>query len=368
LPKVCHYRFIPIQPMRTVYQLIPDLQSSNPSLVLATVTATTGSAPQKPGSSALFGPNGLISGTVGGGVVEHKIGRIVKEAMESGRSGQYMFNLEYDIGSPEEAICGGSISILVDANPLEHLTVFNQITSSMAGRKPGVLHTMVTKIDDDRTHINRVWITKYVKNWNIPDLIRPLNAQINSLLASDEQTGFKVVHLVNDGQEATVFLELIKPLPRLVIAGAGHIGKALSHLGNLLDFEVTVIDDRPEYANPGNLPDADHILVHDIGTALAEMNISPDTFIVIVTRGHKDDAAALQACLGKEAAYIGMVGSARKIALMKQKFLGDKLCTQEQWEAIHTPVGLEIGSKTVQEIAVSIAAQLIQKRNQINLK
>jgi xanthine dehydrogenase accessory factor len=131
----------------------------------------------------------------------------------------------------------------------------------------------------------------------------------------------------------------------------------------MLDFEVTVIDDRQEYANSENIPEADHIIVKDIGEALAGLKLSNDTYVVIVTRGHKDDAAALKSCIGSGLAYTGMIGSRNKIATMRSDFFKKNWATIEQWDTIHAPVGLEIKSKTVEEIAVSIAAQLILVRN-----
>ncbi|MCX6335507.1 MAG: XdhC family protein [Bacteroidia bacterium] len=159
------------------------------------------------------------------------------------------------------------------------------------------------------------------------------------------------------------FLEPVFPLPVLVIAGAGHIGKALSHLGRMLDFEVTVIDDRSEFANTENLPDADHIIMKDIGKTMSEINMVSDTYIVIVTRGHKDDAQALKPCIGSGAAYVGMIGSKEKVSRIKAEFIEKQWASEEQWNGIHTPIGLDIKSKTVEEIAISIAAELILVKN-----
>ena len=104
---------------------------------------------------------------------------------------------------------------------------------------------------------------------------------------------------IPDEEPSSVFfLEAIFPPAHLVIAGAGHIGKALAHLADMLDFEVTVIDDRHEYANSENIPEADHIIVNDIGEALSRLEKNRNTYVVIVTRGHKDDANALHACIG----------------------------------------------------------------------
>ena len=150
----------------------------------------------------------------------------------------------------------------------------------------------------------------------------------------------------------------------VVIVGAGHVGRALAHLGALLDFEVTVIDDRAEYANRGNIPDGDQFIVDDIGPSVQQLAPGKDTYIVIVTRGHNHDAEALKPCIGSEAAYIGMIGSKHKVAVMKKQFIEKGWATVEQWSKIHTPIGISIGSKTVQEIAVSIAAELVQVRTQ----
>ena len=168
------------------------------------------------------------------------------------------------------------------------------------------------------------------------------------------------------GEDEDSILALLEPLfpsSQLVIAGAGHIGKALAHLGKLLDFEVTVIDDRIEFANKTNIPDADHIIVEDIGKAIMELGKSPDTYLVIVTRGHDDDAKALRPGINSGAAYVGMIGSKNKIEKMHRNFVENGWATEKQWSAIHTPIGLKILSKTVEEIAVSIAAELVLVRN-----
>jgi xanthine dehydrogenase accessory factor len=161
------------------------------------------------------------------------------------------------------------------------------------------------------------------------------------------------------------FIEPIFPHPRLIIAGAGHIGRAVSHLGSLLDFEVIVIDDRPDLANPERLPDADHIIVDDIARAVYNIPKMPDSYIVIVTRGHRHDEAVLRQCIDSDAAYIGMIGSLNKIAHAGKTALKEGWATKEQMDRIHAPIGLPIQSKTVEEIAVSIAAELVLVRRKL---
>jgi xanthine dehydrogenase accessory factor len=166
---------------------------------------------------------------------------------------------------------------------------------------------------------------------------------------------------------AGLFLEPWSPPPRLIIAGAGHIGQAVGRLGTMLDFEVTVIDDRPEYANAKRFPEAAKIIVADIGRAVRETPLGADAYLVIVTRGHARDADALRAAVKRPAAYVGMIGSRRKVRLLRRLFLERGWATPGQWARIHTPIGLPIGSRTVAEIAVSISAELVKiRRTQSN--
>jgi xanthine dehydrogenase accessory factor len=185
------------------------------------------------------------------------------------------------------------------------------------------------------------------------------------MLSDRKSSGYREMELSIPDQEPSslFFLEAIFPPARLIIAGAGHIGKALAHLADMVDFEVSVIDDRNEYANSENIPEASHIIVDDVGEALSRLEKDLNTYVVIVTRGHKNDADALRPCIGSDLAFTGMIGSAKKISAMRSDFIGKGWATAEEWNKIHTPVGLDIKSKTVEEIAVSIAAQLILIRN-----
>jgi xanthine dehydrogenase accessory factor len=351
--------------MKNIYIQIPDLLYTHSGIVLATVTRSYGSTPQKPGSSALFDKNGIIAGTVGGGIVEGKVQRIAHEALLSKRSGHFRFDLANDISNIEEAICGGEISVLVDANLSNNISVFNQLKQSVLNRVPGALITMVTTFDEKTVLINRYWMTDD-KVPEIPvEFLAEITLVVRELLSSDNSSEFRELELsVNDEEPASLFfIEPVFPPYHLVIAGAGHIGKALAHLGSLIGFEVTVIDDRPEYASKDNIPDADHVIVKDIGIALNELKKEKDTYVVIVTRGHKDDAIALKPCLGSNLAYTGMIGSKNKVAAMRKSFIDNVWATNEQWDEIYAPVGLDIESRTVEEIALSIAAQLVLVKN-----
>ncbi len=130
--------------MKNIYLKILKMAPDVTAPVLATVTGTIGSTPQKPGSSALFGRDGLITGTVGGGVVEGKVQEFAQKCGRTKESGFFHYQLNKGISELEEAICGGRITILVDADPLSHLSVFKEIKKSVSNREPGVLITRAT--------------------------------------------------------------------------------------------------------------------------------------------------------------------------------------------------------------------------------
>jgi len=336
-------------------------------VVLATVVKASGSTPQKPGSSALFGEAGLLAGTVGGGPLEAEVQHIAESVLISGASDQFYFNLDAEKGA-DGAICGGEAEVLVDAHPSAHLAVFEKLEGSMARRQAGYLLTAAGPKGEGGRTLRRYWIRGSDPEAIPHDISIDFKKLIKGHLKYAERYGFVEIDLGGIPQEWDMaYLEYIQPRPHLVIAGGGHIGKALAHLGSLLAFEVSVVDDRPEFANSKHIPEADHFLVKDIGSAMKEIQSGPDTYIVIVTRGHTHDGEALKACIGSGAAYIGMIGSAHKIGIMKKQFLEEKWATPEQWASIYAPIGLDIGSKTVEEIAISIAAQLVEVRHRKTL-
>jgi xanthine dehydrogenase accessory factor len=334
-------------------------------LVLATVTSTEGSTPQKPGSSALFNKSGLVAGTIGGGVLEGKVQMIAIDSVKTKEPVHQVFRLDTSISGGEDALCGGKICILVDPELVRHKHVFEALRKSAGERIPGVLITLITDAENNKIFIDRYWATDEDRSL-IPAELKPfIEPEIKGLISGIDSYDFRELKIEKEESKPSHLLlfEPVIPPPRLIIAGAGHIGKALSQIGSTLDFEVTIIDDRPEFANAENIPYANHIITGDIGNAIEKIEKGDDTFIVIVTRGHRDDGNALKACIGSDAAYIGMIGSKTKIALMHGEFIGNGWATEEQWKNIFAPIGLDIRSKTVEEIAVSIAAQLIEVKN-----
>jgi xanthine dehydrogenase accessory factor len=352
--------------MKPVFLKIGELKQRSGGIVLSTIIGTRGSTPQKSGSSAIFDSKGLVFGTIGGGILEGRVEKIALEAAISGEPSIHHFELDKDIYSKEEAICGGQATVLIEPGAGKYSAISELIKESLRKKTPCILSTLVT-IDSGR----KVMIDRFILDDNIYsrfpwDIHLRIKTEAERLLAGGKSgMSFSKTELPGKSQaeQQFVLLESFYPPDHLVIAGAGHIGKSLCHLGKLLDFEVTVIDDRIEFANSENLPDADNIIVSDIGTAMSEIPKNNDTYIVIVTRGHNDDAMALKPCIGSNAAYVGMIGSITKIEKMHSSFISEGWATEEQWSSIHAPVGISINSKTVEEIAVSIAAELILVRN-----
>ena len=352
--------------MKNLYLQIPFNEPGISELVLATLIKSAGSTPQKPGTSVLFSRKGLAAGTIGGGILEARIQEKAISIADSGRPLITNFHLDSRAEEGEDAWCGGKVTVLIDPCLEIHREVFKKVKESLDQGIPGLLVTLVTHISESEVQIMRYWFSENDKKGIPDDLYEDIREEIKKITESSDPFAFRFVEkptVAGRESEQIILLEPLRPLPDLVIAGAGHIGKVMAHLGKLLDFNVTVIDDRYEYANKANLPDADRIIVADIPEALSGIRKTRDTYIVIVTRGHKDDAAALRSCIHDEVAYIGMIGSKNKIALMRSEFIKNGWATGGQWDRIHAPIGLPINSRTVEEIAISIAAQLVEVRN-----
>jgi xanthine dehydrogenase accessory factor len=163
------------------------------------------------------------------------------------------------------------------------------------------------------------------------------------------------------GGKVLVYIEPNHPEPHLVILGAGHVGKAVSKVARFSGFRVTVADNREEYANVEHIPTANEVVVHDFVTIFSRVAVDENTYILIATRGHNHDLAALQSALRTQAQYIGLLGSRRKKTVLF-KTLEDQGFLKEEIARVIIPVGLPIGSVTPEEIAVSIMAQIIQQR------
>lgn len=159
----------------------------------------------------------------------------------------------------------------------------------------------------------------------------------------------------------SIYLEVVESRPVFLVVGAGHVGRAVARLADFLDFHVAILDDREEYADPQRIPEADEVLLGDFETELDRYPITANTHVVLVTRGHKQDELSLRHCLGRGAAYLGMIGSRRRTAAVLEH-LADEGLDRAELDRVRTPIGLDIGAESPEEIAVSILAEVILLR------
>jgi xanthine dehydrogenase accessory factor len=178
---------------------------------------------------------------------------------------------------------------------------------------------------------------------------------------SDEHSRLVSVETASGGQ-ADVFFEVMPSPPKLIVVGAGHIAVPLVKIAKLMDYYVVVIDDRILFANRERFPEADEVVVGDMAETVKELDITPTTYVVLITRGHKYDEPCLRDLLDRPAKYIGMIGSKRRIKACFERFKEDEHISEELISRVYAPIGLDIGTETPEEIAVGILGEIIKVR------
>jgi len=163
------------------------------------------------------------------------------------------------------------------------------------------------------------------------------------------------------GGQLQVFVECVNPQPSVLVFGGGHISKSLAKVLDIAGFAVSIVDNRDAFANRERFPEAREIYAEEYEEIFAKLNITSSTYIVIVTRGHRDDMRVLRWAINTPARYVAMIGSKRKtIAVIRE--LEKEGLPAEAFERLHAPMGLEIGAISPEEIAISVAAEMIAVR------
>ncbi len=334
--------------------LIEGLEQGR-ELIVCQVVETRGSTPQKAGALMVVSPEGGQLGTLGGGCVESEVKQ--KAIRRIGQEGADLqtFVLDHDYSWDDGLICGGKMVITVEAlrgtAPLGFLHVRQNLLESGQGFTEAVV------VDPEKTGCapgSRFLFDQdgtLVATWPSSALATPLT-EFPIPLTDRPKPGVR---------GGIAFLPTL-PRVRLLIVGGGHVGQGVANLAAQADFEVWVADDRQQYLSPERFPTAQRLLTGPLEETLSTVEVTPQTYALIVTRGHGHDEKALFHLVETQAAYVGMIGSRRKIRLIFDS-LKEAGISDEALSRVSAPVGLEIGSQSVPEIAISIVAELIARRN-----
>ncbi len=342
--------------MRELLRSLNEALALGRELIVCQVVETKGSTPQKAGALMIVDPDGGQLGTLGGGCVENEVKmRAIRRIGEPGAE-VHSFVLDHDYAWADGLICGGKMVIVVesarDVAAMAYFRAYEEILADgngfteavvidagRAGGWPIGARCLFDAQGNAVAEWNAGEFAETLKEWVVPLKDRP-----------------------SCGVRGGVALLPTLPRVRLVVVGAGHVGQAVANLAAQADFNVWVIDDRQQYVNRERFPSAERLIVGPIDEVLPGLPIDEQTYGLIVTRGHGHDQEALAHLAPTAAAYVGLIGSRRKIKLIFQS-LRDSGMSEESLARVSAPVGIDIGSQSVVEIAISIVAELIARRN-----
>lgn len=349
--------------MRALYARMAELEREGRPFAVATVVRTSGSTPQVVGAKMVIDDLGRTYGTLGGGCVEadafEEASRILAEGGSSLREYELTEDLAWDTG----LVCGGTMWIHVEpgagALTIGGRDLLGDVLAASSTGRPIALATLLRHADRAIVPAGRLWVEQ-------------AGAGGGSLgdPALDERARALAREALRAGSARTVALDpdhelLVEPVvatPHLIVVGGGHVGLALARLATTLDYAVTVIDDRPEFASQERFPQGVEVVRADMVAALGTLPIGWNSFIIVATRGHKLDAQCLRAAIATPARYVGLLGSRRKTILI-DRMLRDEGLDDARLRAVHAPVGLDLGGRTPGEIALSILAELSLERH-----
>ena len=341
--------------MIEIYQECCTLLQAGQPVVLATVFEAKGSAPRVAGARMLVRQDGTIRGTIGGGRLEHDAVQMARMLFDKAVSAIYSFDLTGCDVAGMDMICGGKGEVWLHyfSGSREELAVCRAIQTALASRRKAWLVTQLSGPTDGASRQFALLDESDAVHGSLqlsPALVREWAGQKASAAIFTEEYG-----------GSRFLVEQIRPLRTVLIFGAGHVSQQVAPLCERVGFRVVVLDDRAEYANHGRFTAETEIKVLASFDNWDELLVDENCYIVILTRGHIHDKTVLGLALQTSAGYIGMIGSRRKRDKIYQA-LRDEGITQEQIARVHSPIGLDIGAETPEELAVSIVGELIQAR------
>jgi xanthine dehydrogenase accessory factor len=341
-------------------KIIYEQLGAGSPLVLVSIMSMQGSTPRHNGAKMAVGSDGKTYGTIGGSLIEAAAIKESGEVLNSRRSKILSYELDGKDSSSPGMICGGTAEILLDYIPPSAANRgFSQRWHDAIQRGKDFYIFTYLEGNGDTFHVSghAVFAPDNEESTGTSldiETIEKLKPELHNISTTD------VLPL----KDTRVMVDRIRKLKTVYCFGAGHVAVPTAHIAALTGFRVIVLDDRPEYANTARFPDANKtIVVKDFAHALDGLEIDEDSFIVIVTRGHKYDREVLEQSLKTSAGYIGMISSKRKRAAIFEALLSEGV-KKERLEWVHSPIGLDIGGETPEEIAVSIVAELIKVRSQ----
>jgi len=339
-------------------------------VALVTVINTIGSTPRKVGARMLVFPDGTMVGTVGGGCGEADARREALNVMAAEKAGKYTLNLTLDIAEEEGMVCGGKMDFFIDyfnfLADKDH-EFMSRYLAQLENYSEPVLVTVVDSPEPDLIG-NKLFVDKE-GNWEGTlgsEVLEQWTRNNSKLKNTKSVPGLVQLNAegqpLEDGKEKAAYQLFITPPEselQLIILGGGHIGLALATMAKIVGYNVTVIDDRPSFANPIRFHMADQVICNDFEQALQQIKITPASYVVIVTRGHRHDKVCLRQVIQKPAAYVGMIGSRRRVKALLAS-LEEEGIPAETLQRLYSPIGLKIGAETPEELAVCILGEIIK--------
>ena len=347
--------------MRQIYAKMAELERERRRFAVCTVVRTVGSTPQVVGAKLLVDDLGRLTGTLGGGCVEGDAFVEAKRVIETGTASLREFELTEDLAWDTGLVCGGTMWIAIEpgerALRLGNRDLLGDVLAASSGGKPVAVVTLLRKQGRDLEPSGKLFVET---DGSTHGTLGERDAQARTAALAALQKGTARTVTLDDTHE--LLIEPVLAKPRLVIAGGGHVGLALAKMGAMLEYDVTVIDDRPEFSERERFGPGIDVIRMDMADALRTMPIGWNTFIVIASRGHKLDAACLRDAVKRDARYVGLLGSKRKTVLIA-KMLRDEGVSEERIRAVHAPIGLDLGGRTPTEIALSVLSEMSMERH-----
>lgn len=341
-----------------------SLVETGEDAALVTIIRTLGSTPRNPGAKMLVLPDGRVFGTIGGGSGEAEAIKKAVDVLQFSKTPKKIrLEMTNEAAAEDGMACGGVQDVFIDyisRADREARQVFSSYLASLRKKDSPVLVT-VTEAEGVKNNIigRKALFYPLIKKSGdlyLPELAEQI-AELTELARCEKKIK---LFTLGEGEKKNIEL-LCEPAfwtPQLLVLGGGHISKPLVKMASTLGYGTTVVDDRPDFANTTRFPDADRVVCQDFNSFMKNVDIDPSTFVVIVTRGHKHDLACLRDAIGQPAAYIGMIGSRKKVSEVFLHLESEGIPTS-RLQGVHAPIGLKIGSETPEEIALSILAEIV---------